>query len=218
MQENRKGPGRPRVEELSKSQEKTLAAVKDFIRKNSVPPTMQELGAAMGVTAASAHEQVDQLVEKGYLSREKRKSRSLKVLKTPSDKPIGLVEIPILGTVAAGYPIFAEQNVIGHMTLDGSIARGQCFALVVSGESMIRAQIKPKDIVIVRQQAMAENGDIVVALVDGGATVKRLSICEEQIELRPENPRFKPIVITPDSDCRILGKVIGVRSGIKLIE
>lgn len=208
----KKGPGRPAIEELTSSQQKTLEEIRQFIARRKLPPTMQELADLLGVTAASVHEQVTQLVRKGYLSREPRKARNLTILHGPAEEVAELIEIPIVGTVAAGHPILAEENVVGQVIIEGSFARrGRCFALRVVGDSMIRAGIKAGDLVIVRQQAMAEHGDIVVALLEGEATVKRLSICEEVVQLCPENPKYRPISIDPDQEFRILGKVLGVR-------
>jgi repressor LexA len=210
--QSKRGPGRPAVEELTAPQKRTLDELQRIITREKLPPTMQELAAAMGVTAASAHEQVSQLVRKGYLKREPRKARNLTIVGGPNAEIAELVEIPIVGTVAAGVPILATENVVGKVFVEGSLARrGKCFALRVVGDSMIRAGIKAKDLVIVRQQAVAENGDIIVAMLDGEATVKRLSICEEVIELRPENAKFRPIFVDPDQEFRILGKVVGVR-------
>ncbi|MDB5388706.1 MAG: lexA [Planctomycetaceae bacterium] len=208
----KKRPGRPMVEELTGSQQRTLEEIQRIIARDQRPPTMQELATVMGVTAASIHEQVGQLVRKGYLKREPRQARNLTVLQGPPEAVAELIEIPIVGTVAAGLPVLAEENIVGHVIIEGSLARrGRCFALQVVGDSMILAGIKAKDLVIVRQQAVAENGDIVVAMLEGEATVKRLSICEEVVQLCPENPKFQPIVVDPDQEFRILGKVVGVR-------
>ena len=207
-----KRAGRPRIEELTGSQQRTLDEIQRIIARHNLPPTMQELAAAMGVNAASAYEQVNQLVRKGYLKREPRKARNLVVLLKASEEVAELVEVPIIGTVAAGQPILAEENIIGQAMVEGALVRrGRCFALKVKGDSMLKASIKDGDLVIVRQQPIAENGDIVVAMLDGEATVKRLSIREEVIQLCPENPKYKPISVDADQDFRILGKVVGVR-------
>lgn len=207
-----KRPGRPRIAELTGSQQRTLNEIQRLIARHNLPPTMQELATAMGVNSASAYEQVNQLVRKGYLKREPRKARNIVVLQTAAEEVAELVEVPIIGTVAAGQPILADENVIGQAMVEGSLVRrGRCFALKVVGDSMIKAGIKAGDLVIVRQQPIAENGDIVVALLDGEATVKRLSICEEVIQLCPENPKYRPISVDADQDFRILGKVVGVR-------
>jgi repressor LexA len=208
----KKRPGRPAVEELTGPQQRTLEELRRIIAREKLPPTMQELAVALGVTAASVHEQVSQLVRKGFIKREPRKARNLTIVDGPVEEVAELVEIPIVGTVAAGLPVLAEENIVGQVIIEGSLARrGRCFALQVVGDSMIRAGIKAKDLVIVRQQAVAEHGDIIVAMLEGEATVKRLSICEEVIQLCPENAKFRPITIDPDQDFRILGKVVGVR-------
>ena len=119
--------------------------------------------------------------------------------------------VPIVGTIAAGEPILAEENVVGEVLVDSRAARsGRCFALEVQGDSMIGAGIHDKDLVVVREQPVAESGDIVVALLDQDATVKRLFIRDERIELRPENPELRPMPIGPDDGLRIVGKVVAV--------
>jgi len=159
------------------------------------------------------------------LRREPRKARGLAVVREPpacrvaalrgagrEDEITDLVPVPILGRVAAGQPLFAEENVIGEVLVEGRVAsRGRCFALEVDGNSMVGAGIHEGDIVIVRQQPVAESGDIVVALLGDEATVKRLYIREERIELRPENPKYRPIPIGSGDDLRILGKVVATR-------
>jgi repressor LexA len=130
----------------------------------------------------------------------------------PEDDIPDLVAVPIVGRVAAGQPILAEENIVGEVLVEGGIARaGRCFALEVTGDSMVDAGIRERDLVVVRQQPVAENGDIVVALLEDEATVKRLFIRDERIELRPENPNHRPIPVGPDDGLRILGKVVAVR-------
>ncbi|RMD62636.1 MAG: transcriptional repressor LexA [Planctomycetota bacterium] len=206
------GPGRRPIVSITEHQRRTLREIRDFIARKGYPPTIQELAEILGITHASAHAQVNQLVRKGYLKREPRKARGLAVVREPEDEITDLVPVPILGRVAAGQPLFAEENIIGEVLAEGGTAsRGRCFALVVDGDSMIKADIHEGDLVIVRQQPVAESGDIVVALLGEEATVKRLYIREEKIELRPENPKYPPIPIGPSEDLRILGKVVGVR-------
>jgi repressor LexA len=138
----------------------------------------------------------------------------LSIVRDIDDAPrkVVLVSVPIVGRVAAGQPIMAEENIVGEVLVENTVVGGEpCFALCVAGQSMVNAGIADKDIVIVRRQIIAENGDIVVALIGGEATVKRLSIQGPRVELRPENPKFKPIVVGTDDDLRILGKVVAVR-------
>jgi len=204
--------GRRSVSEITDRQRRTLGEIRNFISLRGFPPTIQELAKILGITHASTHAQVNQLVRKGYLRRELRKARGLVVVREPEDEITDLVPVPILGRVAAGQPLFAEENVIGEVLVEGRVAsRGRCFALEVDGDSMIKADIHEGDLVIVRQQPVAESGDIVVALLGDEATVKRLYIREEKIELRPENPKYPPIPIGSGDDLRILGKVVATK-------
>lgn len=212
MNQDQKSRGRRPIENLTDAQRRTLGEVRAFILRHRFPPSMQELAEVLGISTASAHDQINQLVRKGYIKREPRKARGLSILRDADDGPANLVAVPLLGTVAAGIPVLAEENLIGEVLVEGGLVRvGRCFALRVSGQSMANAGIADQDVVIVRQQPIAECGDIVVALVDGEATVKRLSIQGPKIELRPENPNFQPIVIGAGDDLRILGKVVAVR-------
>ena len=211
MTERKPTAGRPRVAALTDPQRRTLEMLQKLITRNKVPPTIKELAEARGVAVGTIQDQIAQLVTKGYVGREPNKARNLTVLKNPAEDVADLVEVPIIGSVAAGAPIWATENVIGSIMVEGSAARGRCFALEVIGDSMLKANIRSGDLVIVRQQPVAEHGDIVVALLDQEATVKRLSISEEAIQLLPENPKYRPIVIDPDQDFRIMGKVVAVR-------
>jgi repressor LexA len=215
MAPNRKRRGRPQEDQITDAQRKTLKEVRDFIAHRKYPPTMKELGELLGVTAASAHQQVKQLERKGYVAREPRKARSLAVLREPQQQLAELVPVPLVGVVKAGPAMLAEENVLGDVMVDGSVAgRGRCFALRVSGDSMLDAGMAEGDIIIVRQQQVAESGEIVVALMGDESTVKRLSIRGDRIELRPENnenKQYHPTVIGPDDEFSILGKVVAVR-------
>ncbi|OPY60188.1 MAG: LexA repressor [Syntrophorhabdus sp. PtaU1.Bin002] len=208
----RKGRGRRPVEEITDTQINTLKEIRRFTNHRGFPPTMKELADILGISHASAHGQVNQLVRKGYLKREARKARSLAIVREPEDTLSVMIAVPIVGRVAAGRPILAVENIVGEIMVEGRIARsGRCFALEVAGDSMVNAGIKERDLVVVREQPVAENGDIVVALLEDEATVKRLFIRDEKIELRPENPKHRPIPVGPDDGLRILGKVIAVR-------
>lgn len=212
MVQDQKRRGRRPIENLTDAQRRTLGEVRAFINRQGFPPTVQDLAEILGISPASAHEQINQLVRKRYIKREPRKARSLGILRDSDDRPTNLMAVPLLGTVAAGHPVLSDENLIGEVLVDGGVVRGvRCFALRVSGQSMANAGIADQDVVIVRQQPIAESGDIVVALVDDEATVKRLSIQGPRIELRPENPSFLPIVIGAGDELRILGKVVAVR-------
>ena len=211
MTEPGKRRGRRPIEELTETQRRVLREVRDFLAHRGFPPTVKELGELLEVSPATAHEQVGQLVRKGYVQRQPKKARGLAILRDPDDEPADLVSVPLLGMIPAGSPLLAEENVLGDVMIERRLAStGRCFALRVNGDSMRGAAIRDGDVVIVRQQPVAENGDIVIAMRNDEATVKRLSIRGHTIELRPENSEYKPIAIGPDDDMRILGKVIAV--------
>lgn len=190
---------------------RTLNEIRAFAAGHEYPPTIKELAAILGISDASAHEQIAQLIRKGYLRRERGKSRGMAIVREPEGNVAELVAVPIVGSVVAGPPLLADENVNGEILVDSTVVRqGRCFALEVQGDSMKDVGIMANDLLVVRQQPVADNGDIVVALFDGGATVKRLSVRDAQVELRPENARYKPIPVGPEIDFRIVGKVIGV--------
>jgi repressor LexA len=171
---------------------------------------MKELSEIFEISPASAHDRINQLVRKGYLKREDGKSRGIAVARRPSEMAASLVSVPVVGMVAAGCPILAEENIIGQVLVESDVVRsGQHFALRAVGDSMVGAGINDGDLIIVRQQPIAEDGDIVVALLNNEATVKRLRIKDELIELVPENPEVRKIRVRPEDDLRVLGKIVG---------
>lgn len=202
--------GRPRIDAITDAQRRTLAAIQEFQARHGFPPTTQELAQELGITTSGAYDQVNQLIRKGYLKRQARRARGLTVIRAPEEEAIpGLVPVPLVGDVAAGQPTLAVQNIVGKVLVPGNVAAsGQCFALKVSGDSMKGAGIRDGDMVVVRQQPLAQSGEIVVALVDGEATVKRLYWSENKIALEAENRKYRSIPIGPQTDFRILGKVV----------
>ena len=202
--------GRKALTGLTPAQDRALAMIRQFVDRHGFPPTVKELGGELGIAPASAHELMTGLERKGYLRRSPGKARSLEILRPTAPTATQLVAVPILGQVPAGTPLLAAENVVGKLLVDARTARGRCFALEVQGDSMIDADIQDGDYVIVRQQQLAESGEIVVAMLDDEATVKRLRLTGEAIELRPENRRLSPIHIGPDDDLRILGKVVAI--------
>jgi repressor LexA len=175
------------------------------------PPTVREVMRHFKWNSPqSARKHLLALEEKGYLEREDRTARGLRVVE---DSSVG-ISIPVLGKVAAGLPLLAEENRESTMVVDPSMARGgrNLFALTVRGDSMLNAHILPGDKVIVQQTTHASPGDIVVALIEGEATVKTFKKKSNLVVLEPANPKYEPIVVNEKQDFRIIGKVVGVFS------
>jgi repressor LexA len=206
--------GRRPAEDITEPQRRTLSTIRAFINRKGYPPTVKELAAELGIAPGSTYGQINQLVRKGYLRREPRKARSLEVVASPRADPTKLVSIPVVGEVAAGSPLLAEENIIGKVLVDSRlVGHGRCFALRAKGDSMTGAGIHDGDYCVVRQQPVAENGEIVVALLGNEGVIKRLHLSEGGVELRSENPAFAPIRVDPDAQLLIQGKLLGVCRG-----
>jgi len=206
--------GRPQSEILSPPQRRVLDAISAHVSDQGMAPTLRELAEQLELAVGTVHRLVGRLERNGYVARTEGKSRSLTLLRPPDASPlVGLISIPILGVVVAGNPLFAPENILGELQIDRStIQSGRHFALRVSGSSMIDAGIQHGDLLIVRQQPLANHHDIVVALINDDSTVKRLHHRDGEIKLLPENKRFKPVTVQATDDFRIIGKVVAVRS------
>jgi repressor LexA len=202
------------MEELTRRQEEILNFIKDFYRVNGMPPTVREISDFFKISSSSMFDHLTALQKKGYLKRASRKSRSLEF--TEGFQKIAFprfkMDIPILGRVAAGLPLLAEENQEGTLKLDRDIAPSEeTFALRVRGESMIDAHIMDGDLVLVKKANEARNGEIVVALIGDEATVKTFYKEGDRIRLQPENKTMEPIYVDKHSpEFRILGKVTSV--------
>ena len=195
---------------ISKKQEEILNYIKNEILERGLPPAVREICQAVGLkSTSSVHSHLESLERNGYIRRDPTKPRAIEIL----DESFNMirremVNVPIIGTVAAGQPILAEQNIEGYFPIPTEyMPNKQSFMLKVKGESMINAGIFDGDKVLVKQQATAENGDIVVALVDDSATVKTYYKENGHYRLQPENDSMDPILV---DKCEILGKVFGV--------
>ena len=190
------------------SQEK-LIMVMDYIRKfseeNGYTPSVREIGKECGIkSTATVYSYLQKLQDKGYLNKATNKKRSVTLAKSSG------VNIPLIGTVTAGQPIFAYENYEDYYTFPTGEFRGEdLFMLRVQGTSMIDAGIMDGDKIVVRRQETAENGEIVVALVDDSATVKRFYRRNGQIVLHPENEALSDMIFE-DGEVSILGKVVGL--------
>lgn len=190
-------------------QEQIYDYLKKFQKEHGYPPSVREIGAAVGLKSASTvHGYLRCLEDRGLISRQPDKRRALDII---GDKPKhDMVSVPLVGTVAAGVPILAEENLEDVYELPKSLVHNSedLFMLRVHGDSMINIGIYENDFVIVRQQSNANNGDIVVALVNEDcATVKRYFLESDCVKLQPENDSMEPFY---ERNVRILGKVIGV--------
>lgn len=216
--------GPPDSTGLTPRQRRVLAVIRDSVQARGYPPSMREIGHSVGLTSTSsvAH-QLRVLEGKGFLRRDPNRPRAVEVLlpeidllpagASRDDTGIGdafpsAVMVPVVGRIAAGGPILAEERVEQMFPLPRQlVGDGTLFLLQVVGESMIEAAICDGDFVVVRQQATAENGEIVAAMIDGEATVKTFRRRDGKVLLMPHNPAFQPI---DGSDAVILGKVVTV--------
>jgi len=199
------------TDDLTPRQRRILEYIADIVRDRGYPPTVREIGEAVGLTSSSSvHSQLANLERKGLLHKDPTKPRAIG-LADESTRPDGVV-IPVLGRIAAGVPVLATENVEEYLTVPVGFAKGgEHFALRVAGQSMTGAGILDGDVVVVRRQDSAADGDVVAALLPGPgedeATVKRLRRRGGRVTLHPENPAFSPIQMT---EGRILGKVVAV--------
>ena len=205
------------MRELTGRQREVLGFIRTFTTRHGVPPTVREIGEKFHVTPRAAFDHLRALERKGMLERRVTGKRASRTLVLPVQKGTRRAEaagIPVVGRIAAGTPITAVENHEDVIPLRPdwlSTGGMDVFALRVRGDSMIDAHIMSGDLVLVRKQETAGSGDIVAAMVDGEATVKRFAREDGAVVLRPEHPTMKPIVVEPGrGDFRILGKVVGV--------
>ncbi len=198
------------TEQLSDRQTKILDYIRYVTKVRNYPPSVREIGEAVGLSSSSTvHNHLNQLERRGLIKRDPSKSRTVQLTSDieVSEERRNAVSVPIVGNVAAGSPILAEQNIEDHVLLSSDIAKEGYFLLRVRGDSMINAGILNDDMVLVRPQHEASNGSIVVALVDGDATVKRFEKADGHVKLIAENPAYEPIVT---SNVSLVGQVRGV--------
>lgn len=205
------------MKEMTQRQREVLGFMRGFSDKHGAPPTVREIAERFRFTPRAAFDHLRALERKGMLQRrvtDKRVSRMLVLTDRGPERARREREIPILGKIAAGAPIFAVENqedVIPVRPEWLAAKGGDVFALRVRGDSMIQAHIADGDLVLVRKQESAAAGDIVAAMIDQEATVKRFATEGGTVVLKPEHPTMKPIVVDPQrADFRILGKVIGL--------
>lgn len=200
---------------LTKRQQQIYDFIASYIEHKGFGPTVREICDAVDLSSPSTvHVHLRTLEEKGFIVRDSLKSRSIALPHKEESQTLGsaayenVVSLPVVGRVAAGEPILAEQNIENTLTLPTEIVGDAAsFILSVRGDSMIEAGINDGDYVVVKEQQVARNGEIVVALIEDGATVKRFYKESDHIRLQPENSAMDPIVV---ADCAIVGKVVAV--------
>jgi repressor LexA len=195
---------------LTDRQAKILDFIRQVTRVRSYPPSVREIGEAVGLSSSSTvHNHLNQLERRGLIRRDPSKSRTVQLVEgvAREEKRRNAVAVPLVGHVAAGTPILAEQNIEDHVMLSPEFAEEGWFALRVRGDSMINAGILDGDMVIVKPQQDAPDGTIIVALVEDEATVKRLDRTAGRVRLIAENPAYSPI--EPDQ-VSMVGIVKGV--------
>jgi len=198
------------TDQLTDRQAKILEYIRYQNKARNYPPSVREIGEAVGLSSSSTvHNHLNQLERRGLIRRDPSKSRTVQLVADEGvDKQRrNAVAVPIVGHVAAGAPILAEQNIEDHVLLSPELAQDGFFLLRVRGDSMINAGILDGDLVLVRPQQEAANGSIVVALVDNDATVKRIERGNGHVKLIAENPAYEPIV---SSNVSLVGVVRGV--------
>lgn len=213
--------------DLTKKQRIVLSAIAQAIEEKGYVPAVREICAAIGLSSPSTVQvHLNSLEERGYIHRDAQKSRSITLTEkgreelglasepdpmpapVPQQTDFNTISLPLVGQVAAGVPILAEENIEDTITLPVEIVGDSAsFLLSVHGESMIEAGINDGDYLVVKEQSVANNGDIVVALIDDGATVKRFYRERDHIRLQPENSSMEPIITR---DCAIVGKVVAL--------
>ena len=193
--------------ELVKKEKEVYEFIKKQIDEEGYPPSVREICVAVGLSSPSTVQRyINSLEEKGYILKGGSKKRAIKLPK--QENGVDVLSVPIVGSVAAGQPILAEENIEEYFPLPiNYAAKNDLFMLRVRGESMIQAGILDGDYVIVEQQETARNGDVVVALIEDSATVKTFYKEKDYIRLQPENDEYQPIIV---KDVKILGKVSGI--------
>ena len=195
--------------DLTKRQQEIFEFVRRYVGEHGYPPTVRDIGKAIGLTSSSTvHAHLANLEKLGLLKRDPTKPRALEVLVDKARSAVSPGGLPLVGQVAAGSPVLADENIEEYVPVPG-IAGGDEgeFVLKVKGDSMVNAGILEGDHVIVRKQDTAKNGEIVVALVGDEATVKRFFREPEHVRLQPENETMEPILTR---DVKLLGRVVGV--------
>ena len=200
-------------QELTPNQNRVLNFLKDFLREKGFPPTLREIASHFGLKGPRGPQKTLNILEKkGFIRKVPGSSRAIEILSYPQFSLTHILPVPIVGRVRAGEPILAIENIEGYINLDRTlVASEDVFLLRVEGDSMIDAHIQDGDFALVKPQPNAENGEIVVALIEDEATIKRIFHVRDLIRLDPANPTMEPIVVKKgEKKVTIVGKVVGI--------
>jgi repressor LexA len=191
---------------LTDRQREVFDFIRSFIRTKRYPPTIREIADHFGFSVKGSYDHVKALQKKGFIRCAGNRSRAIEIVAdAEADRQPNLVSVPVLGAVAAGKPLFAEENLSGWIQVPAaSLKKGQHFALQVRGDSMKDAGIMDGDVVVVAHQETADNGEIVVAMVDDAVTLKRFFVEKNRVRLKAENPKYPPLYT---QSVRILGRL-----------
>jgi repressor LexA len=199
--------------ELTPTQERVFSFLKDYLGEKGFPPTLREIASHFGLKGPKGPQKTLNILErKGYIRKIPGGSRAIEILGLPPIHLSQILSIPIIGRVQAGEPILAIENIEGYINLDRNlVSSSDVFLLRVQGDSMIDAHIQDGDFALVKPQPTAENGEIVVALIEDEATIKRIFQKRDLIRLEPANPRMEPIIVKKGGKkVTIVGKVVGI--------
>jgi repressor LexA len=195
--------------DLTARQKEVLEFIETFIRENPYPPTIREIASFFEMSVKGAYDHLKALERKGRIRAGSGRSRKIEIIgRRVGEGRSPTIEVPVLGSVAAGKPIFAEENFESSLHVPASmVGMARCFALRVRGDSMVNAGILDGDIAVIEQKPVAENGEIVVAAIEDSVTLKRYFKEKGRVRLAPENAAYSPIFT---QDVRILGKLRGI--------
>lgn len=192
----------------TRRQTEVLDFIKSFIQGHKYPPTIREIANHFDISVKGAYDHVKALEKKELISCDNNRSRAIEIMEKPEEEAVEHIQVPLLGHVAAGVPLFAEEHNEGNLSLPASmVGRGKVFALRVEGDSMTGAGIMDGDVAVFSHQAVAENGEIVVAMVDEAVTLKRFFKEKNRVCLQAENPAYPPLYT---ADVRILGRLVAL--------
>ena len=193
---------------LTLRQQQVLTFIASHADKHGYPPTLREIALHLGISGnAGVMSHLEALEKKGHIRRDPGSSRGIVLVREPQPE---FVQIPVVGVVRAGLPALAFEDIEGYCPLERMQLRGGAFFLRVRGDSMINDAIVEGDLALIRPQSTAGNGDIVVAMVDGEATLKRFYRERDHIRLQPRNPNMEPIIIPAGEEVTIIGKVVKI--------